>query len=326
MKNIGQIGFDFGDAKPAFRADPVGTWVEPSFTFAQHSSRLQLAWDKLSTLTGFLHAIFDDSLAAATTEHAAQVKHCGYDTNEEAYKLWISKPAFGPADIAKIIDHCRQNASRTTGDVEYKIYTDGRGDVSAGVHVAGIGSIVAVMWVPRNAGSEVAYNVRFMPFRASLFRDHYYDNAEYIQLPEAVWSCAYAAQKLAESGKKIASVRTFSLNGREYIYTSGLYNGNYREAQAWSITPAADWAGDTFTYDEMIKAYEQGRLERGDHRGQLVRVRGELCVLESYVVVFDNTPGHVPYLSADEEEDEDDDCLDDGAESCYNEEEEAEFA
>lgn len=328
MQNIGQIGFDFGDSKPAFRAEPIGTWKEMALPFKAQLKRFDLALATLPTLEGLPHAVFEDALTAAIAEHAAQVKHCKYDADERSYTLWTAKLKYIAADIAKVIEHCRQNQSISGASVEYKVKPCNRGDVVAGMHAKDVGSVIAVMWAPRGSDTEPRYSLRFVPGRDSFFRESYDDGAESARIPESVWSRAYAAQTLAESGNKVPNVRTFVFRGREYVNTGGLYSGNYRQCHAWAITSAADWEGDTFTYNEMIKAYEDGRLQRGDHRGQLVRVRGQICVLESHLVAFDDdaSTAHVMFHSGEEQEEGADDNEDDWEVTAGHEADEPEFA
>ncbi|WP_143518614.1 hypothetical protein [Pseudomonas syringae] len=64
---------------------------------------------------------------------------------------------------------------------------------------------------------------------------------------------------------------------------------NGRFAAAGCPVRLGDWAGPSFTYDQNIKEMEAGRKERGDQRGTLAKIRGEICVLSEMVILADHS-------------------------------------
>ncbi len=56
----------------------------------------------------------------------------------------------------------------------------------------------------------------------------------------------------------------------------------------WSVCLLADWTGPTYNYETQNKAVNDGRIQRSDRRGLIVRVRGQLCVLEAAACFYDD--------------------------------------
>ena len=144
--------------------------------------------------------------------------------------------------------------------------------------------------------------VDFHPWRDAFFLDSFRDDLPAIYAARSTWAAAYCADKLAYSDSNIASVPTFSLNGREYINDGGYGRGNYYECEGWTFRPLADWCGPTFSYRTQCKAWDEGRLERGDRRGLVVSVRGQHCVLDGVARVYDDKATGDAIYTADEED------------------------
>lgn len=297
--SFAQSGFDFGDAAPVFRASPVGTWRETEYTFHEHTARFRSAVNAVSNLSGFEHGLFQDALNAQIEEHAAQVEWCKYLGSDEEYTLWPSKVRYEASDAEKIFSYCQDNRNNSTASKEFKVKGDGFGGRSAGIHIKGVGSIVVQFF--KDAGG---HSVRFCVERATHFLDSYRDDFERVYCDQLVWEGAYSAQTIAEAGNKIASVKTFNVGGREYVNKSISWKSGLCECDAYAICAASEWQGDTFTYQALIKAFDDGSMGRGDSRGLLVKVRGVLCVLEKYVQFYDDQPRTAPIHIASTEEDE----------------------
>jgi hypothetical protein len=92
---------------------------------------------------------------------------------------------------------------------------------------------------------------------------------------------------MAYSQNGVADVPTFTLRGREYVNDGMLHFGAYQECHAWTFRPVRDWTGPTYNYQSQCRAWDEGRTERGDRRGLVVRVRGKLCVLDGAARVFE---------------------------------------
>lgn len=331
MQNVGQIGFDFGDVTPAYRLAADYTWKERPRTLQEHSVRLVKAQDALSSIVGLPHAVFSDTLQSVVQKHIKQVEWCGYDTHraDAVYELWGHEVSFTPAEYETLIAHCIANDGRTVDGVEYKVrarpsWWSTEIDVSVGMYVANVGSIVMSRNYSRNG---TWYNLSFRLIeRHAHFMETYMDDAEYAYCSEAVWGPAYSAQIISENASKIPSVRTFKFQGREYTNTGGSHCGNHSQCSAWSIVSTADWNGETYSYDQLVKAWDRGAAQRGDMRGLLVRVRGQLCVLEKPMRVYDDQPREIVFASADDEEESNGDDFDQGDADEEEEEQEALYA
>ena len=125
-----------------------------------------------------------------------------------------------------------------------------------------------------------------------------------MEVPYTVWGRAYCADKLAMAGKKVASVPTFIVNGREYVNDGTTSRGSYCECEGWTFCAPEDWAGPTYNYESQCKAWDEGRAERGDRRGLIIRVRGRLCVLDGVAEFYDNNAQFLHYTNVEEESNE----------------------
>lgn len=327
MKNVGQIGFDFGDVSPAYRLDADWTWKEKPRSMREHMARLATAKAALDKLVGIPHAVFSEVLSGVLAEHDRQVAWCHYDekSDDEKYTLWGHATTFTEAEYETLITHCTKHDGQTVEGVEYKVRTSpstatGKANVYVAMHATGIGSIL----ISRCSGRDGTWHtMRFTHIeRDSFFLPSYEDDAQYEYCSGTVWGPAYSAQLIAEAHKKIASVRTFKFGGREYVNTGASYCGDYSQCSAWAIIAAEEWTGDTFSYAEMTQAWDRGASERGDMRGLLVRVRGQLCVLEKYMTVYDTQRRPIVITSSDEEENapDHDDLVDEGVDEAEMEE------
>ena len=325
MKNVGQIGFDFGDVTPAHRLDADWTWTKKPRTMKQHTDRLASSKSLLDKLAGIPHAVVTDVLLSVIAEHDRQVAWCSYDDKQThaAYTLWGHAIKFTLAEYDTLITHCMKHDGRTVDGVEYKVRSrqsswSAEHDVIVGMHVAGIGSVrIGRYWDKDGSWHSMGFShIEREPF----FLQSYRDDAPYEYCSGAVWAPAYSAQIIGEAHKKIPNVRTFRFGGREYVNTGAAYCGDHSQCSAWAITSAEEWSGDTFNYAEVTQAWDRGASERGDMRGLLVRVRGHLCVFEKYMTVFDDQPRPILAAASDEEEEIDDSDLDEGFDDDEQEE------
>ncbi|MBK6388319.1 MAG: hypothetical protein IPF71_16920 [Rhodoferax sp.] len=89
----------------------------------------------------------------------------------------------------------------------------------------------------------------------------------------------------------MAKVRVFTMEGRQYVNTGGLYSRDFRSCDAWRFCALDDWRGPTYSDESQSLAWEEGRTQRGDRRGLVVSVRGQLAVLDSLVTFYDDLTG-----------------------------------
>jgi hypothetical protein len=155
-----------------------------------------------------------------------------------------------------------------------------------GVYVEGVGSLIVHGWV---SSGDCRYWAEFFPWRSCFFRPSFRDAVSVISEAYSSWENVVSGMQFSSAGDKVPSVPTVKVKGREYVVTSAVYSRKYREGEAWAFVRLCDWAGPSFTYDENIKEMEAGSKERGDQRGTLAKIRGEICVLSEMVVLADHS-------------------------------------
>lgn len=288
-----QLGFDFGgDAAPLFSEAPFGTWNEPVFTVAEYHAIFAKAITGLERIAGPARPIFREGIEAASAELTKMIEWQSRDDGQ-AFALW--HPDFKP-DIGQVLDfvaHCSKMIGSSFPGIEYKVRSTAR-MLTAAMYVENVGTLIVHQWASDNIG--IAYH----PYRDHFFLESYRDAIQRMEVPYTVWGRAYCADKLAMSGKKVASVPTFSVNGREYINDGTTSRGSYCECKGWTFCAPGDWTGPTYTYETQCKAWDDGRAERGDRRGLIISVRGKLCVLNGLAEFYDNNAQFGTYISDDE--------------------------
>jgi hypothetical protein len=289
-----QFGFDFGDAAKAFALHEPGTWLDPEYTVEQYRAMFASGAAAVTRIAGPARPLFVRGLALAGDELEKMVERCG-DDNEPRH-LW--RVTCDPTDdeFDGFVAHCRAMVGAAFDGIEYKVRDEDGCVTTAAMYVRNVGTLIAWRW------SETNRAIDFQPWRDTFFLESYRDGIQAIEAPYATWGRAYCADKLANSNDGIASVPTFVVNGRKYINDGGFSRGPYRECEGWSFTAFADWKGPTFSYRSQCRAWDNGSLERGDRRGLVVRVRGQLCVLDGAVKVYDTQASDAAW-QADESDD-----------------------
>lgn len=289
MGHSEQFGFDFGADAPVLRAMPAGTWLDKSYTRLAIEEGFARAKAHLAHLEDVERDVLALTLNAAIAGHEESMSwRSKGDNDDQLYTLRRFNPDYDDELVLCFIAHCKCQLVARASSAEYKV-TDTPDDVSVGVYYPGIGSVVA-RWYKRSGNSSIDFSFG----RDTHFLDSYRDAFDAVYCDQLVWEDVYAAQTLAESGDKIASVRTFTVGAREYVNKGAHWSKDYAQCIAYAIVPACEWQGDTYTYKTLIQAFDNGAKERGDSRGLLVRVRGQLCVLEKFVSVYDDRPRTAP--------------------------------
>jgi hypothetical protein len=149
-------------------------------------------------------------------------------------------------------------------------------------HIEGVGSLVGRRW--SNDSRAIDYQVG----RDCELRRSYSDDTKMHIVAAAEWRRFYAGQALAEAGAGVAHVKALAYQGRRYVI-SGVRGFRRRcEGEAWSITRAEAWRGPTYSYRSQVKAWDEGRRERGDRRGLVVMVDRQTCVLDGFALFVDD--------------------------------------
>jgi len=287
-----QFGFDFADmAEPAYAELPLGGWLDPEYTTDEFKAIFERAALVLPALSGALAVLFGGALEAAKDEHAQMLEAC---ERTGAYHLWrVDVPAESSL-IEAFQAACIARECPVPG-AEFKTLTEKRMTVHA-MYVPDLGSLVVHQWAADNIGID------YYPWRDSFFLPSYRDGRRVVKVPESVFAGTYCADKIAESNEGIASVPVFMHEGREYINDGGMSYGTYSECGGWAFCSMADWNGPTYSYRTQVKAWDEGRTERGDRRGLVVRVRGHLAVLTGETIFYDDNATGFHGASRDEEE------------------------
>lgn len=312
---LNQLGFDFGDlAAPSakFAEQPACTWLDRTFTTAQFIAMFSIAEDTVKQIVGPGRPLFELGIATAKAQHADMLARRAYAPTD-SYRLWRSNYTASAEQLRAFVAHCETHDRAGIAGIEYKTRRDRR-MMTAAMYVPNIGTVIVRQWFEvDNVGLD------FIPYRDAFFHDSYRDGMPAIEAPYALWGSCYCADKLAYSHDDIASVPAFTIQGRLYLNTGGMGSGTYRECDGWLLCPKSDWTGPTYTYRTQCQAWDDGRKERGDKRGLVVRVQGQLCVCESPAHVFDcNVPADVDLYRPDDDEADElgDDPTGEDAEDC----------
>lgn len=298
-----QLGLFFGgNATPAYAEQATGTWDTPEFTSAQYDELFAKASSGLLGIAGPGRALFRQGIELAKAKHALMLTHRTND-DDEAYGLWHEYVAPSTEESGLFIAHCLEMAGSSCCGVEYKTRRHLSG-LTVGMYVPGVGTVIVRQW------DGVGVGVDFHLWRDNFFLGSYQDDMPVIFVPYTSWGVAYCADKIAYSSEGIASVPTFAIGGRGYINTGASFHGDRKECTGWTFRPLADWDGPIYSYLTQGQAWDEGRTERGDRRGLVVRVRGKLCVLDSAAYVYDNNVEDLalPTFATDEIDLDDEEC------------------
>ena len=292
-----QTGFLFEDETPVYNAHPVGTWTVKKLSTQEYLEIFENAKNKLNSLSGMMHKYFSHALFNTIETHKEYLEW-NKNSLHDFYHLWHENLEFSEQEIKQFIAHCSLMKLGNFEDAEFKVVEE-KNHIRAGMYLEGIGSITVIIW------STIANNFRsdFSVHRDSFFLESYRESIESIYAPVTLWDRAYSAQIIAEA-KGVPSVRTFVLNGRDFVNIGATFRGDWSDCKAYSLCPLTSWRGRTFNRRELVDAYNDGSVERGDSRGLIVSVRGVLCVLEKEYKVFDDKTVYDFSATAYEEEEE----------------------
>lgn len=281
MGNV-QFGFSFEEPTTQFAPNDFGTWCDPEFTFTEYQAKFCDSLASLSSTPAQLKALFEQGIRAAASEVQSMADRTA-DTNRP-FRIYHPISPITAHEYVLLLGHCQTMLEQPVPGARYKI-RHFKQSVTAGVYIEGIGSLVAQSHV--RAG-VARHWIEYQPWQCAFFMDSYRDDVKCHELPAAVWADCYCADQLSMANEKIVQVPTFPYFGREYVNTGGVSMGNYRECDAWAFVPKCEWTGALYTYKDQVAACETGQLERGDRRGLMVKVRGQICVLSHEAVFYDD--------------------------------------
>lgn len=289
-----QFGFDFEiDFARSFAEHAPGTWNPEMIELQAFHTLLNEADAPVARIAGPARALFRLAIDAAKVQLANDEW-----TRRSGKVQFHAVPVDVPVDhIELFIAHCIGMQGSDFYGIQYKV-RQGL-DVVAGMYLDKVGSLVAYKW----KGGQ--FRLSFTPYRDTLFLDSYRDNRPVIELPYALWHKSYCADKLCNAHNKLANVQPFEHQGRKYVVTGGSSFHNVAVYDGWRLCALADWKGPTYTYASHGVAANEGRTERGDHRGMIVLVRGQKFVMESGAVFHDQ---NVDFRKAHEQDFEDEEA------------------
>jgi hypothetical protein len=279
-----QLGLMFAETDVvSSNEQPAGTWTRPMMTSGELAARLAIARAVLEGMTGPVRAVMRLGLGAFETEWA----NLGDFTAEVSadHREFPEVQVMASAEeIAAWITHCENTTGVPGSSMHYEVRN--RDEVRmAGQYVEDLGSLVLHCWAEGDEG--VTETLCFMPWRDSLFIEHFRDEDRRIACPIATWAQAYAADKLSPGQGGRCAVPTFFYAGREYVNSGMMLKGTYAQCNGWSLCPVEDWRGSVYSYSRLGEAWDEGRLARGDLRGLVVWVKGQARVLVGVTVFYD---------------------------------------
>lgn len=289
-----QFGFDFAQPAPAHALGEAGEWLPPVFRAAEIAQLLTAAQLAAQSLQGDLKALLVQAVGRAAATFVTQQTRTGAG-DDELMALW--RVSWAPSEdeaqaIRAAIDRapvgCEVKRRSTTLRQSWVLF------------VPAVGTVSLSTWGEQNRAID------YVPWRdRAELAPSYTDGAAVYECPASAWRPAYSAQVIAEAREDVASVPVFVFGGRSYVIKGSVSSPAHglEEASAFALVPLSEWPGVRLTYRSLVSAYDEGRLERGDARGLVVRVRGELCVLASFAVFRDSQPTPVALGNAMEHDD-----------------------
>lgn len=271
-----QMGLFFDESSVDIAVSESGSWNFPSFNLRDYQLLVTEARAHISSVPQELMPFF--LLGVEASEQSLSQA----STDDQRPSQWRAVAHFNDSMWLEL------NAVATSFEgsgAECKVRTAPRSKV-IGVYVEGVGSIIVHGWL---STGDCRYWAEFLPWRSCFFRPSFRDGVSVIPEVYCRWENAVSCMQFSSAGDKVPSVPTVKVNGREYVVTSAVYSREYREGEAWAFVRLRDWAGPSFTYDQNIKEMEAGRKERGDQRGTLAKIRGEICVLSEMVILADHS-------------------------------------
>lgn len=279
-----QLGFEFGTQAivPAANAP----WLDVEHTADDYRRLLVTSLNYVQGVQGLLRDLYERALAGVPSEIAFVTQRRRVETFSLSVDVRASAEEL-TSFCAQVLDYQAAPCEGFTFKVRQT-----PGNRCFGTHIDGVGSLVLRVWSSSNYGLSFCFD------RDTFFNESFHDTETVIEWPVSQWVQAVCPARLAQG--PIPSVPTVLHGGRHYLVSGASYHGPRSMGHAWTVCAREDWQGVVFNSNqELLAVYVRGTLERGDHRGQLVRVDGRLCVIDGAAQFVDNASGVKAALAVD---------------------------
>ena len=280
MAMIEQLGFGFlPDCKLTYRELPAGGWFSPCFTANEYESRLERARKYLPSVMWPAREIYRQGLEAAGESFDRALDNG--QAREAAAREWPRLTLqVESKQRTEFVDHC---ISMVDGEwdspgLEFKVSAH-KHLTRVGMYCCDTGSVVVTTWADGLVGVDFAIG------RDTFFLPSFREGQRVIHAPHFEHETYDGGGEFVGLRDGMTDVPILTVEGREYVADGGRAHQDCKRIQAWSFCLPEEWGGPTYSETGQSKAWDEGRTERGDRRGLVVRVRGQAVVLDTPVTM-----------------------------------------
>jgi len=264
-----------------------GQWNEPAFALPQLHAALELARKTLPSvsLPQLLHDAF--SLGIGMFSMRLLKEQSRYMNSDKPFPYRILSSTLEETEIpdSRILELFNLTSSGNIPGAEIRKHSNCI-VTSTGIYLENIGTLELRHW----NGGTTQLHAKYVPTRSTIMLPSYHDNRPQIELPYALWEHINSCMEISMSNDKIPSVSTLTHNSRKYVITGNTSTNKKIYADAWSIAPIEKIK--TLTHKQILEAYADGNMQRGDCHGQIVRIVGQLYALDELTIFYDDYPAY----------------------------------
>ena len=275
-----QLGFGFlPDSKPTYRELPASGWFSPRFTVNEYEARLERARKYLPSVMWPAREIYRQGLETARESFDRALDNG--QARDAAVREWPSLTLqVESTQRTEFVDHC---ISMVDGEwdspgLEFKVSAH-KHLTRVGMYCCDTGSVVVTTWADGLVGVDFAIG------RDPFFLPSFREGQRVIHAPhfeQETYDCSGEFVGLRDG---VTDVPVVTIEERDYVADGGRAHHDCKRIQAWSFCSPEEWGGPTYSEAGQSKARDEGRTERGDRRGLVVRVRGQAVVLDTPVTM-----------------------------------------
>jgi hypothetical protein len=280
MALIEQLGFGFlPDCQAVYCELPAGGWHSPCFTAKEYGARLERARNYLPSVMWPAREIYKRGLEAAS-ECFDQMMDIGPARNDAARDWPRLTLQVESAKRTEFVDHC---ISMVDGEwdspgLEFKVSAHQHMN-RVGMYCCEVGSVVLTLWADGLTG--VDFSIGRDPF----FLPSFTEGQPVIDAPQFAHALLDSEGEFSGLRDGVTDVPTIVVEGRDHVFDRGRTHADCQLLQAWRFCLPEEWRGPTYSFASQTRAWDEGRTERGDRRGLVVRVGGQAVVLEGVVTL-----------------------------------------